>query len=129
VLLLAALPGCVERKILIQSDPPGALVRMDGRTLGKTPVEVDFIWYGTHEVIVDLPGHPVIDAYPTISAPIYQWVPLDLFFEALWPGTLVDRHVLDYKLGPPRPPPDQAAVDELMRRAAVFRDRARAGTR
>jgi hypothetical protein len=100
----AAFSGCVERKILIQSDPPGALVRMDGRPLGKTPVEVDFTWYGTHEVIVDLPGHPVIDAYPTITSPAYR-------------------------LGAPRPPPDQAAVDELLRRATLFRGQARSETR
>jgi hypothetical protein len=71
----------------------------------------------------------VIDAYPTITAPVYQWVPLDLFFEACWPWTLVDRHVLTYRLGAPRPPPDQAAVDELLRRATLFRGQARSETR
>ena len=48
LLSLAALAGCVERRFVIESDPPGALVLMNGQQLGATPVDGHFVYYGRY---------------------------------------------------------------------------------
>src|SRR5689334_12153842 len=42
--------GCVRRTLSITSDPPGALLWLNGREVGRTPVDVDFIYYGVYDV-------------------------------------------------------------------------------
>ncbi len=39
--------GCVQRTITITSDPPGALVWLNDREIGRTPLDVNFVYYGT----------------------------------------------------------------------------------
>ncbi len=48
--LATALTGCVERTITITSEPGGALVYLNDREIGRTPVDVEFIHYGTYDV-------------------------------------------------------------------------------
>src|SRR5581483_10051303 len=53
VLLVAAVlaggpSGCVERRYVIESDPPGALVLVNGQPLGTTPVDGYFTYYGSY---------------------------------------------------------------------------------
>lgn len=48
--LVLAAPGCVRRTIRITSDPSGALVWINDREVGRTPVEVEFVHYGTYDV-------------------------------------------------------------------------------
>jgi len=45
VLVLAAL-GCVERKMTVTSNPPGARVYLDDQEMGQTPVTFRFDFYG-----------------------------------------------------------------------------------
>src|SRR5690606_3614274 len=49
-LLLSQSLGCVHRRMTIRSDPPGALVLLEGEEIGYTPVSVDFTYYGTREI-------------------------------------------------------------------------------
>ncbi|MEI6037860.1 MAG: PEGA domain-containing protein, partial [Planctomycetota bacterium] len=46
VSLLCASTGCVQRRMTIRSNPPGALVYVDDYQIGATPVSTDFIYYG-----------------------------------------------------------------------------------
>ena len=34
----------------VQSDPPGALVYLNGEEVGRTPLAHDFLWYGNYDV-------------------------------------------------------------------------------
>ena len=54
LLLACSLSGCVSRRLTIRSDPPGALVELDGRRLGYTPVSVDFTYYATNEITLSV---------------------------------------------------------------------------
>jgi hypothetical protein len=47
---LLACAGCVERKLTIASDPPGALTYINDTEVGRTPVTVPFLWYGDYDV-------------------------------------------------------------------------------
>ncbi|MFB3120043.1 MAG: PEGA domain-containing protein [Stenotrophomonas maltophilia] len=41
---------------MITSEPPGALVWLNDREIGRTPVDVDFEFYGRYDVRLHLPG-------------------------------------------------------------------------
>jgi len=97
---LAAGSGCVERRLFIRSDPPGARVFVDGEVRGEAPVRVPFMFYGTREVVVRAPRHePARILYPA-RAPWYEWPPFDFFSDLIVPFTIVDEHVIDFRLEP-----------------------------
>jgi len=65
------LPGCVERKLLIRSDPPGAVVLVNGAHAGTTPTEIVFQNYGVVRLEVlplDFDGDGWIDYRPSIRS-------------------------------------------------------------
>ncbi|MDW8261495.1 MAG: PEGA domain-containing protein [Phycisphaerales bacterium] len=94
-LLLTA--GCVQRSLSIDSDPPGALVYLNGQEAGRTPFVKDFTWYGTYEVVVRKEGFQTLRIREPVIAPWWQWPPFDLFAE-LFP--LKDERTLKYTLAP-----------------------------
>jgi hypothetical protein len=99
--VLAALGGCVERKMMIRSDPSGAAVMLDGRdTELRTPAEIPFEFGGTRGVTLTAPGHKVLEATADVNDPWYTWFPLDVGAEFLWPGTIHDVQTFDYRLEP-----------------------------
>lgn len=97
LLISLAVTGCVRRTMVIKSDPPGALIYMNGQEIGRTPIKRDFTWYGTYDVQVRKEGYETISTQTKVIAPWWQWVPFDLPAE-LFP--LVDRHDLHYDLKP-----------------------------
>ena len=65
-LLLVTATGCVRRTIRITTEPPGALVWLNHREIGRTPVEADFTHYGTYDLMIKKDGYePLIGAMPT----------------------------------------------------------------
>ena len=96
-LLVAA--GCVERKMLIRSDPPGALITLDGQELEtRTPAEVPFDFGGERAVTLAVPGRRVLETTAHVADPWFTYFPLDIGAEFLWPGTIHDVQTFDYKL-------------------------------
>ncbi|MCA9082635.1 MAG: PEGA domain-containing protein [Planctomycetaceae bacterium] len=92
VLLLAStLTGCVHRRVTINSNPPGALVRVDGKDVGYTPASLDFTWYGTREIQLLKDGYETQTQLVDISAPWYQRFPLD-FISDNFLGTHIRDH-------------------------------------
>src|SRR5208282_4674368 len=98
-LWLFLMGGCVERTLSVQSDPPGALVYLNDQEIGRTPMEHDFVWYGTYDIALRMEGYESLKTKARVVAPIYEWVPLDLFAELL-PIPLKDRRDLYYRLSP-----------------------------
>jgi len=101
--------GCVERALVVRSDPPGAMVFVDGREIGTTPARLPFDHYGTREVMVRMERRePTGDETPLapvtrmveLDAPWYQWFPLDFVSEFLWPWTVVDERFVEVALVP-----------------------------
>jgi hypothetical protein len=87
VVLAAA--GCVERKMMIRSDPPGALIALDGKdTELRTPAEIPFDYGGTRAVTLSAPGHRVLETTAKLEDPWFTYVPFDFCAELLWPGTI-----------------------------------------
>lgn len=82
-LAVATLPGCLERKILVTSEPPGAIVEVNDVEIGRTPAETDFTFYGDYDVRVKLDGYDTVREKKTASAPLYEYPPFDLVATAL----------------------------------------------
>ncbi len=38
--------GCVHRRMMVRTNPPGALLYVDDTPIGITPVAADFTYYG-----------------------------------------------------------------------------------
>ena len=111
-LLLVGLCGCVERKMVITSQPAGALVYVSQVEVGRTPMTLPFTWYGDYDITLRLDGYQTLDTHRNLRMPAYEIPPLDLFSE-LAPWTYHDTRYLDFTLSPSEPVSDQ----ELFQRA------------
>ena len=101
LLAAALLPGCVERKLVIRSDPPGAIVLLEDEVQqGRTPLTVPAEWDGTRRVTLQAPGYRVLDTTAEVESRWYDYFPLDVFAQFLWPGTIREDVVRDFHLEP-----------------------------
>ena len=98
-----ALGGCVERRLVIGSDPEGALVLLNDHEIGRTPISVPITWYGDYDIRlryeknVGTAEDPklvryYLHAHQTTVAPWYEIIPLDLAAELL-PVRIQDEQV------------------------------------
>ncbi len=117
----ALLGGCVERRYVITSDPPGAVVYRNGQPLGATPVDDHFVYYGKYNFTLVKEGYETLHVEQDIPAPWYQVYPLDFVSENLFPWPITDVRRFHYRLEPRK----QVQTDELLRDAAALRDRGR----
>lgn len=115
LLVTFATVGCVRRSLSVSSNPPGALLYLNGVEVGRTPIEKDFTWYGTYDVELRKEGYETLKTRGKVIAPWWQWVPFDFFAEAL---PLTDRKSLSYSMAPV----SDAAVDpeQLLHRAEAM---------
>jgi hypothetical protein len=90
LLLTAAGAGCVERRYVVTSDPPGALVLRNGVPLGPAPVDDFFVYYGEYDLTLIKDGYETLHAKVKIDAPWYEYPPLDFIAENLFPYTIRD---------------------------------------
>jgi PEGA domain len=84
----------------IKSDPPGALVFVNGQEIGRTPITQEFLWYGEYGVVLRLDGYETLKTTAPIPAPPWQYIPLDLITDMM---PLTDEHVLNFTMKPPSP--------------------------
>lgn len=119
VLLCACLNGCVERRMTIRSNPPGALVYVDDHPepVGMTPVSHEFIYYGTRKIRLVKDGYETLTVMQPMPTPWYEWMPLDFVSETLVPGQIRDHRCMDFQLKPQTVVP----TDQLISRAEELR--------
>lgn len=117
VVALCASSGCVQRRLTIRSNPPGALVYIDKYEIGTTPVSTDFIYYGTREVKLVKDGFETVVALEPLSPPAYDYPGVDFFTENLVPFEFRDERTLNYTLTPQKVMP----TDEILARANGLR--------
>jgi hypothetical protein len=124
--LCASQSGCVERRMLIRSNPPGALVYVDDQAtpIGVTPVGHNFTYYGTRKFRLVKDGCETLTEMRSIPPPWYEYPVLDFVSENFVPGQIRDTRVLDFQLQP------QAMVptDQLLARAEDLRRGVHAAT-
>jgi len=112
VALLAAIAatGCVQRRMTIRSNPPGALVYVDDYQIGTTPVSTDFIYYGTRKIRLVKDGYETLTVRQPFPLPWYQVFPLDFVTENVWPGEIRDERIVDLAMAPMAATPAEEVV-------------------
>jgi hypothetical protein len=104
VLLALAAAGCVERRLQVRTEPPGAKVTVNGQVLGLSPVVWTFEHYGVAVVEAELAGRERVRHGFRLKKPWYQLPILDFVTDVVLPFRIVDRHRVTIEL---------PAVDEL----------------
>jgi PEGA domain len=121
VFVAAASMGCVERRYVVTSDPPGALVFRNGVPLGPAPVDDFFVYYGNYDITLVKDGYETLHAKVKINAPWYEYPPLDFISENLFPYTIRDIRE-DSQFQFTLQPLQAVRPDDVRRRAAELRN-------
>ena len=116
--------GCVERLLVIRSQPAGAEVWIDGEKRGETPHTEHYAYYGTREVTLVKKGYRSHRQSVDLASPWWQIFPFDLITDVLIPVTITDRVDLEVPLE--KEPEGAGAFAETMKRAGEARDKANA---
>ena len=107
------LSGCVERKLTINTEPPGALVILNDEEIGTSPVTVSFEWYGDYWVRISKPGFETLNTHRELKGPWYDHFPFDFFAQIVNPNRIVDSYEWTFELSPKQ----QISRDELIQKA------------
>lgn len=109
--------GCVRRRLMVRTNPPGALVYVDNQQIGTTPCGVDFTYYGTREIRVVKSGYETLTVNQPIPTPWYETPGVDFISENLVPWRIRDDRVVSFNLSPQRMVP----AEELIGRGQQLR--------
>jgi hypothetical protein len=111
--------GCVDRTISISSEPSGALVYLNDREVGRTPLTTGFTFYGTYDVRLEREGCRPLWTTARAAQPWWEYPGIDLLAELTGPKEVrVDWH---FRLEP-SPPPGAQSSDALLERAGRLRE-------
>lgn len=111
--------GCVERRYTIRTNPPGALVSVNGEEVGTTPVSAPFIYYGDMRVTIQAEGYETLNLVQPMRPPWWDNIVTEFFTENLIPYTFRDEREFFYEMPPIADPPpgDLVARGEDLRKA------------
>lgn len=118
MLFLATGCGRVDREFTVDSEPAGALVEVNGRPIGVTPVTFSFTFYGDYEVVLRKEGYETLFTSVDIKPPVYQYPGIDFFVE-MAPGYYHDKRGEVFRLVKKQTPSE---VD-LLKRADEMKER------
>ncbi len=117
--------GCVDRRFVVETSVPAAQTFMDGVPLGPSPADGRREYTGTYTFQAVAPGYETTTERVRFRAKWYDYPPLDLFAEVLWPFRIEDVRRVRLDLVP-KQPIDQAALvanaDALRARGLSLRD-------
>ncbi len=120
-----ACAGCLERRLHVTSDPPGATVWANDVELGVTPLDAEFTFYGDYDVRVWLDGHEPIVTRMRAVQPLHEYPPFDLVATVI-PARF--EHVVRWHFTlsptPEATMPREQLEQELLDRARDLRSRA-----
>jgi hypothetical protein len=122
VLVAGCLPGCIEQRYFIETDPPGALVLVNGAPLGTTPVDGYFTYYGTYNFTLVKDGYETKVVHQKIAMPWFEFPGVDFVTENLFPAKVEDVRRFRYTLEPLT----QVRENDLLQQAQQLRERGKA---
>lgn len=106
---------------MVRTNPPGALVFIDGQEIGRTPVATPFTYYGTRKFRIVKDGYETINVTQPFPAPWFEIPPLDFISENLVPQEIRDERVVEFDLSPKA----QAAMGDVLIQADQLRSMVR----
>jgi hypothetical protein len=114
------LAGCVERRYVVYTDPPSAMVLRNGQPIGgPSPSDDHFVYYGNYHFTIIKEGYETLQVDQMIPTPWYEYFPLDFISENLVPWMIEDRREFHYRLEPRR----VVNTDEMLKDAQNLRNR------
>lgn len=116
--------GCVQRRLMVRSQPEGAFLTIDNQPIGYTPVSVPFTYYGTREVQLEKDGYKTIKVQEQVKPPWYEYFPINFFAENFSPREIRDTRLLDFTMQPR----EQVNQNYLYDRASQLRGDVQRGT-
>ncbi len=122
--VLVSATGCnsTHRRLTIDSQPPGALVLVDGERVGFTPASISYDYYATRRITLVKDGFETQSFLQPVAAPWWQRPPLNFVTDNLWPVQIEDRRIVRRKLLPKVLPPTEDVLiraDELRGRSQM----------
>lgn len=121
---LIGLTGCVQRRLIIRSQPEGAFVTIDRQPIGLTPLSVPYTYSGTREVQLEKDGYKTVKVQQRIDPTWYEKFPVSFFTENFSPREIRDERLLEFQLEPKT----QVQEDLLLQRANDLRYNVQRGT-
>lgn len=109
----------MRRQLTVTSEPAGALVYLNDREIGRTPLTTDFLWYGTYDVQLRKEGYETLSTRTRVVAPWWGWAPVDLFAEMM-PNHPTDHRNFNYVM---QQRPAEESAEGLMSRGLEFKGR------
>jgi hypothetical protein len=94
--------GCVERRFVVVTDPPTAMVYENGRPLGASPADDHYVYYGRYHFTLIKDGFQTLQVDQDIPPPWYEYPVLDFISENMIPWTIRDVRQFHYSLAPMR---------------------------
>jgi len=97
LVLFAFLSACAPHQALIQSEPPGAMVSIDGKPIGQTPIGFDYALStgNQHQVSISHQGYESVDltikADKTDPGALKRWMMAGVVWSPLWLGTMFTK--------------------------------------
>jgi hypothetical protein len=117
LMLCTCQSGCVERRMTVRTNPPGALLYVDDYPVGQTPVSANFTYYGTRKIRLVKDGYETLTVMQPMPPPWYEYLPVDFVAENFVPGKIRDQRVLDFQMKPQMVVP----TEQLLSRAEELR--------
>lgn len=105
------LAGCVERRLTIHTEPPGATVLLNDQEIGVSPVTVPFNWYGDYWVRISKEGCETLDTHRKLKPPLHDYPPFDFFLQVLYPGRIVNSYEWTFELAPKQYPTREELIE------------------
>ena len=121
-----ALGACVERKMIIKSEPGEADLWVNrAEAPVQTTHEQEFVQHGVFAIRLEKEGYFPLEERARVTTPWYSWPILDLVTDLLLPFTIKDHHEFTYRLTPvPEPKPWDEAREEVIRNREEVMSRA-----
>jgi hypothetical protein len=122
VLAAGLLTGCVERRFVVTSDPPGAILLENNRQISATPADDHFVYYGNYHFTLIKDGFATLQVDQKIPAPWYEYPLIDFVSENIVPWKIIDVRRFHYQLAPLQQP----NLDEMLSHGQELRNRGKA---
>ena len=119
VVIVVSSVGCVRRTLSVTSTPSDALVWVNHREVGRTPLTVDFTHYGTYDIRIERDGMEPVMTSRKANAPLWDLPGPDLVFEVM-PFQAKSKVEWHFDLEP-----RDESMQALVERARGFRNEAR----
>jgi len=123
LLAVSGAVGCVERRMVVQSDPPGAIVYDEkNQPIGGSTADKPFTFYGKYTFRLVKDGYETLVVDQPVKASWYEWPGLDFISENLIPWTIRDVRYFKYAMQPANTNSQNMDPEVLLQQAQALRE-------